>query len=71
LAQTVVTDTFDHIVHVYGHAAEGPMTRFDHELQVGETIERDGRPMRVVSARSEDREYGRVRIVHLEPVSEH
>jgi hypothetical protein len=64
-----MTDTFDHIVHVYGHAAEGSITRFDHELQVGETIERDGRQMRVVSARSEDRDYGRVRIVHLEPLS--
>jgi hypothetical protein len=66
-----VTDTFDHIVHVYGLAAEGPAIRLDHELQVGETIERDGRLMRVVSARSEDRDYGRVRIVHLEPVSAH
>jgi hypothetical protein len=44
--------------------------RLDHELQVGEMIEVEGRPMRVVAARSEDRDYGRVRIVHLETVSE-
>ena len=64
-----MTDTFDHIVYVYGRA-EGSATRLDHELQDGEVIEWDGVPMRVVGARSEDREYGRVRIVHLEPLSE-
>jgi hypothetical protein len=66
-----VTDTYDHIVHVYGHAAEGPAIRLDHELQEGEPFKWDGRPMRVLAARSEDRDYGRVRIVYLEPVSEH
>jgi hypothetical protein len=66
-----MTETFDHIVHRYGLPAEGPALRLDHELQVGEMIEVEGRPMRVVAARSEDREYGRVRIVHLEAVSEH
>jgi hypothetical protein len=65
-----VTATFEHIVHVYGRPAEGPATRLDHELQEGERIEWDGQPMRVVAARSQDREYGRVRIVHIEPVSE-
>jgi hypothetical protein len=63
-----VTETFDHIVHRYGLAAEGPAVRLDHELQVGETIEWEGQPMRVVAARSEDRDYGRVRIVHLEAI---
>jgi hypothetical protein len=66
-----VTATFDHIVHVYGNPAEGPAMRLDHELQVGEMIEWDGETMRVVAARSEDRDYGRVRIVHLEPLSGH
>jgi hypothetical protein len=66
-----MTDTFDHIVHVYGLPAEGSMTRFDHELQVNETIDWEDRPMRVVAARSEDRDWGRVRIVHLEAVSGH
>jgi hypothetical protein len=60
---------FNHIVHVYGQRAEGSMTRFDHELQVDEIIEWDGRSLRVVAARSEDRESGRFRIVHLESVS--
>jgi hypothetical protein len=64
-----VNETFDHIFHVYGRPAEGSMTRLDHELQVGEIIEHDGRSMRVVAARSEDREWGRARIVHLEPIS--
>jgi hypothetical protein len=64
-----VTDSFDHIIYVYGRA-DGSGTRLDHELQDGEVIEWDGVPMRVVGARSEDREYGRVRIVHLEPLSE-
>jgi hypothetical protein len=62
--------TFDHIVHIYGRSAEGPAKPFDHELQKGEVIEEDGLPMRVVSARSEDREYGRIRIVNVEPISE-
>ena len=53
-----MTDTFDHILHVYGLPAEGSATRLDHELQQGELFEYDGRPMRVVSARSEDRDYG-------------
>jgi hypothetical protein len=66
--QTIVTDTFDHILYVYGRT-EGSATRLDHELQAGDPFEWDGVPMRVVSARSEDREYGRVRIVHLEPLS--
>jgi hypothetical protein len=64
-----VADAFDHILHVYGQPAEGPATRLDHELQAGELFEYDGRPMRLVSARSEDRDYGRVRIMHLEPLS--
>jgi hypothetical protein len=63
-------DTFDHIVYRYGLPAEGPAVRLDHELQAGETIEWDGQPMRVVAARSEDRDYGRVRIVHLETISD-
>jgi hypothetical protein len=63
-----VTGTFDHIVYVYGKA-EGSATRLDHELQDDELIEWDGVPMRVVGARSEDREYGRVRIVRLERLS--
>jgi hypothetical protein len=66
-----VTDTFDHIIHVYGRPAEGSMTRLDHELQVDEIIDWDGRQMRVVAARSEDRDFGRVRIVHIEGISEH
>jgi hypothetical protein len=65
-----VTESYDHIIHVYGRPAEGPAVRFDHELQAGESFEWDGRPMRVVSARSEDRDYGRIRIVQLEPLSE-
>jgi hypothetical protein len=64
-----MTETFDHILYVYGQA-EGGALRLDHELEAGEVIERDGLPMRVVSARSEDRDYGRVRVVHLEPLSE-
>ncbi|MGN6429269.1 MAG: hypothetical protein ACTHNB_00870 [Gaiellaceae bacterium] len=64
-----MTGTFDHILYVYGQA-EGGALHLDHELEPGEIIERDGVPMRVVSARSEDREYGRIRLVHLEPVSE-
>jgi hypothetical protein len=71
VAQTVVTGTFDHIVYVYGRPAEGPAARLDHELQAGEIIEWHGQRMRVVAARSEDRDYGRVRIVHLEPLSEY
>jgi hypothetical protein len=63
-----VTETFSHILHVYG-SPEGSAIRFDHELQVGEVIEWSGRRMRVVAARSEDREQGRERVVHLEPVS--
>jgi hypothetical protein len=63
-----VTDTFDHIVYIYGRA-EGSAKRLDHELQAGEEIEWDGLRMRVVAARSEDRDFGRVRIVHLEPLS--
>ena len=40
------------------------------ELQDDEVIEWHGVLMRVVGARSEDREYGRVRIVRLERLSE-
>jgi len=65
-----MSGTFDHILYIYGRA-EDPALRLDHELEPGEIIERDGIPMRVVSARSEDREYGRIRIAHLEPLSEH
>ena len=65
-----MTDTFDHILHVYGLPTEGSVIRLDHELQQGELFEYDGRPMRVVSARSEDRDYCRVRIVNLEPLGE-
>jgi hypothetical protein len=65
-----VSETFDHIVYRYGVPAEGPAVRFDHELQAGETIEWDGQQMRVVAARSEERDYGRVRIVHLETLSD-
>ena len=64
-----MTGTFDHIVYVYGKA-EGSATRLDHELQDDEEIEWDGVPMRVVGARSEDRDFGRVRIVRLERLSE-
>jgi hypothetical protein len=64
-----MTEDFDHIIHVYGRPSEAPSRRFDHELQAGEVIEWDGVPMRVVGARSEDRDYGRVRIVHLEPLT--
>jgi hypothetical protein len=67
--RALVADTFSHIVHVYGRAGEGPTIALDHELQVGELIDHDGQPMRVVAARSEDREDGRVRIVHVEPLS--
>jgi hypothetical protein len=63
-----MSETFDHILYVYGRA-EGPARHFDHELEPGEVIELDGLPMRVVSARSEDREHGRIRIAHLEPLS--
>ena len=64
-----MTETFDHIVHRYGRSGEGPALRLDHELQVGEIIELEGQPMRIVAARSEDRDYGRVRIVHVEGIS--
>jgi hypothetical protein len=64
-----MSETFEHTLYVYGRA-EGPARRLDHELEPGEIIELDGQPMRVVSARSEDREYGRIRIAHLEPLSE-
>ena len=64
-----MTETFEHILHTYGRPAEGSPVRFDHELQVGELLERRGQTMRVVAARSEERDDGRVRIVHLEPVT--
>jgi hypothetical protein len=64
-----MADAFTHIVHVYGRPGDRPTLRLDHELDVGETIEVDGRSMRVVAARSEDREHGRERIVHVEPIS--
>jgi hypothetical protein len=65
-----VTESYDHIIHVYGRPTEGRAVRLDHELQAGELFEWGGRRMRVVSARSEDRDYGRVRIVQLESLSE-
>lgn len=64
-----MSEMFEHILYVYGQA-EGGAVPLDHELQKDEIVDRDGLPMRVVSARSEDRDYGRVRIVHLEPLSE-
>jgi hypothetical protein len=69
-AETAVPDTFDHIIYRYGLPAERPAVRLDHELEAGEIIEWEGESMRVVAARSEDRDYGRVRIVHLETISE-
>jgi hypothetical protein len=63
-----MTATFDHILYVYGRAEASPR-RYDHELQVGEVIDWDGQQVRVVAARTEDRDDGRVRIVHLEPLS--
>ena len=64
-----MTNSFEHVVHVYGRPADAPVIRLDHELEAGETVEWEGRSMRVVAARSEDREDGRVRVVHLEPVT--
>ena len=64
-----MTESFEHVVHVYGRSSEGSSMRLDHELQPGEVVEWAGGPMRVVAARSEDRDDGRVRVVHLEPVS--
>jgi hypothetical protein len=62
-----MTESLEHIVRVYGRSAESSR-HFDHELQAGEVIEWDGVPMRVVAARSEDRDDRSVRIVHLEPL---